>query len=77
MESELKRLKIILGVFGSSYLIRALLDSFLGAFLPRFISLQSEYEGSTAFGFLIFYFTSDILPISLIYWMHHLNYRQV
>ena len=47
MEKEMKRLKIIMGVFGFSYILRFLFDLIISFNMLKFSQLLTDYPGGT------------------------------
>ena len=45
METEKRRLKILMIFFGSSYLLRALFESAISVYYSGFMELLSDYPG--------------------------------
>lgn len=72
---EKKRVKIIMCVYGTSYLLRSATYFVQGLYLEQiitFIRAYPEFYELINFGFYLIY---DILPIGLLYLFHHQNFR--
>jgi len=74
LETEKKQLKIVLGLFGGSYLVRCAFDVLVGFYLIEVASFCEEYPGFFELSQTLYFFLSDVLPIMALYRMHHQVY---
>ena len=75
MEKQMKRLKIIMSVFGFSFVLRFAFDFIISLYITIFTDFVENYPGTTALILLFYYLVTDILPIGMIFYMHYVNYR--
>ena len=75
MEKEMKRLKIIMSVFGFSYILRFLFDLFMSFSMLSFCDFVTNFPGFTQMVLFFYYLITDVLPIGMIFYMHYVNYR--
>ena len=76
MEKEMKRLKVIMGVFGFSYILRFVFDMLISIQMSMFCIFVTDYPGFTQLVLMFYFFITDVLPIGMIFYMHYVNYRQ-
>ena len=69
------RLKAIMSVFGFANILRSVVDLLIGIYLAEFVSFAQNYPALLQLAYLIYYPLSDMLPICLIFWFHHKNFR--
>ena len=69
------RLKAIMSVFGFSNILRSVMDILLGIYLSEFVAFAQDYPALLQLTYVIYYPISDMLPICLIFWFHHKNFR--
>ena len=74
LETEKKQLKIVLGLFGASYLVRCAFDILVGFYLIEVTSFCEEYPGFFELSQSLYFFLSDVMPIMALYRMHHQVY---
>ena len=51
------------------------MDILLGIYLSEFVELAQNYPALLQLTYVIYYPISDMLPICLIFWFHHKNFR--
>ena len=51
------------------------MDILLGIYLSEFVELAQDYPALLQLSYVIYYPISDMLPICLIFWFHHKNFR--
>lgn len=76
MENEKKRLKIIMVLFGTSYLVRASFDLIIGIYLVEFQKLSEDYPGFFELGQSINFVLTDIVPLLSFFKMHDQVYGE-
>ena len=76
MENEKKRLKIIMTVFGTSYILRAAFDLIIGLYLLEVQTFASDYPGFFELAQTMYFIVTDIVPILAFLRMHHQVYRE-
>lgn len=76
MEKEMKRLKVIMGVFGFSYILRFVFDLGMSVSMSAFSGFVSSHPGFADLLLMVYFFLTDVLPIGMVFWMHYTNYRQ-
>lgn len=69
------RLKAIMSVFGFANILRSVVDLLIGIYLAEFVSFAQNYPALLQLAYVIYYPLSDMLPICLIFWFHHKNFR--
>ena len=72
----MKRLKVIMGVFGFSYILRFVFDMLISIQMSMFCIFVTDYPGFTQLVLMFYFFITDVLPIGMIFYMHYVNYRQ-
>ena len=70
METEKQRLKILMIFFGTSYLLRALIDATIATYYVEFLELSSEYSGFFELGQSLYFVLTDVVPILSFFRMH-------
>ena len=76
MENEKRRLKILMILFGSSYLLRAIFDVSISIYYTEFQQLAQDYSGFFELGQSLFFVLSDVLPIISFFRMHDQVYGE-
>jgi len=74
LEAEKGRLKIVLSLFGGSYIIRGAFDLIIGAYLAEYTAWSEKYPGFFELAQCAFFVVTDIVPITGIFRMHHQVY---
>ena len=76
MEGEKKRLKVIMYLFGASYLLRATFDLIISYHLVRFYDLSVNYPGFFELGQSLYFVLTDVVPILSFFRMHDQVYGE-
>lgn len=76
MENEKKRLKIIMALFGTSYLVRASFDLIIAIYLVEFEKLSIDYPGFFELGQSLYFVLTDVVPILSFFRMHDQVYGE-
>ena len=76
LETEARRLKIVLSFFGGSYLVRSAFDLTIAIFFTEFTAFAEDYPGFCELAQCAYFFVSDVLPISAFFKMHHEHYGE-
>ena len=76
MENEKARLKIIMTVFGTSYLVRAAFDLVIGVYFVGYQDLSANYPGFFELLQSLYFVLTDLIPICSFFRMHHQVYRE-
>ena len=76
MESEKKRLKIIMTLFGTSYLVRASFDLIIALYLVEFMKLSTSHPGFFELGQSLYFVLTDVVPILSFFRMHDQVYGE-
>ena len=71
MENEKRRLKIIMMLFGTSYLVRTAFDLILAIYMLEFIQFASDYPGFFELIQCLYFVISDVVPLVALFKMHH------
>ena len=71
----MKRLKIIMSVFGFSFVLRFAFNFIMSLYMVQFASFLYSYPGFSQLMLFGYYFVTDTLPIGMIFYMHYVNYR--
>ena len=71
LEIEKQRLKIVLGLFGWSYLLRFTFGLLVGFYLTEVASFVAQYPGFFELGQSVYFMVSDVVPIAALFRMHH------
>ena len=70
METEKQRLKILMIFFGTSYLLRALIDATIATYYVEFLEFSSDYSGFFELGQSLYFVLTDVVPILSFFRMH-------
>ena len=76
LETEARRLKIVLSFFGGSYVVRAAFDLVIAIFFTEFTDFAQDYPGFCELAQCAYFLVSDVLPISAFFRMHHEHYGE-
>ena len=71
MENEKNRLKLVLGLFGGSYILRSAFDLVIGMYLLEYLTLAEQYPGFFELSQCLYFVLADIVPIFAFFRMHH------
>ena len=74
LENEKKRLKIIMTLFGTSYLVRSAFDMILGIYSVEFMKFASDYSGFFELLQCVYFIFADVVPLCAFFNMHHQVY---
>jgi hypothetical protein len=76
LEQEKKRLKIIMTLFGTSYLLRAACDLIIAIYFSEFMKLSYEYPGFFELIQSVYFIITDVVPILSFFRMHDQVYGE-
>mmetsp|Transcript_20551 Transcript_20551/g.27759 ORF Transcript_20551/g.27759 Transcript_20551/m.27759 type:complete len:216 (-) Transcript_20551:214-861(-) len=76
LQTEARRLKIVLSFFGGSYLVRSAFDLIIAVYMTDYLQFTQEYPGFCELAQCAYFFVSDIMPISAFFHMHHKHYGE-
>ena len=51
------------------------MDILVGIYLAEYVGFAQDYPALLQLAYVIYYPISDMLPICLIFWFHHKNFR--
>ena len=74
MDNEKKRLKTIMMLFGTSYVLRAGFELSIGIYMPEIQKLAGEYPGFFELGQSVYFVLTDLIPLIAFFHMHHTLY---
>lgn len=70
MEGEKKRLKIIMTLFGTSYVLRAGFNLIIASYMLEFQSFSNNYPGFFELMQSMYFVVTDVIPILSFFRMH-------
>ena len=76
MESEKKRLKIIMILFGTAYILRAGFNLTFAIYMNQFLQICEDYPGFFEIAQSIYFIIADVIPILSFFRMHDQVYGQ-
>ena len=76
MESEKKRLKIIMILFGTAYMLRAGFNLTIAVYMSEFLQICEDYPGFFEIVQSIYFIIADVIPILSFFRMHDQVYGQ-